>query len=164
MRTRRRIRRPAAVWLEVALLGFLALGGLVGGVAFVTDPSGASIGARLAWLQETPVSDFLLPGLFLLLVYAIGGVLLIAGLVWRPAPRVLRRLDGALHHHWAWVGSIAMGATLVAWILYEFAIFSDRMVLQPILLCVGLAMVAICAAPSLRRYCAVPPVHGDDPR
>src|SRR6186713_84256 len=103
MRTRRRIRRPAAVWLVVALLAFLAIGGLGGGVAFVTDPTGATIGARLSWLQETPVSDFLLPGLFLLVVFAIGSVALIAGLLWRPAPGLLGRIGATWHHHWAWV-------------------------------------------------------------
>jgi hypothetical protein len=110
----------------------------------------------LTWLDETPVSDFLLPGLFLLVVFAIGSAVLIAGLLWRPAPCSLRRLDLALRHHWAWIGTIAMGTTLVAWILYEFTIFPDRMVLQPILLGVGVAMVALCASPSLRRYAAVP--------
>ena len=155
MRTRRRIRRPAAVWLVVALLAFLAIGGLGGGVAFVTDPTGATIGARLSWLQETPVSDFLLPGLFLLVVFAIGSVALIAGLLWRPAPGLLGR-SATWHHHWAWVGTIAMGVTLVAWILYELTIFSERMVLQPILFGVGIAMAALCALPSIRRYCAAP--------
>jgi len=158
MRTRRPAGRPRAVWIEVGLLAFLATGGLVGGTAFVTDPTGASIGARLTWLEKTPVSDFLLPGLFLLVVYVLGSLALIAGLLWRPAPGVVRRLDAALHHHWAWVGTIAMGATLVAWILYEFTIFPERMVLQPLLLCVGAAMVALCAAPSIRRYYAVPPL------
>jgi len=164
MRRRGPARRPATVWLEVGLLAFLALGGFIGGIAFVTDPTGASLGARLAWLEKTPVSDFLLPGLFLLVVYAIGSLVLIAGLLWRPAPGVLRRLDGALHHHWAWVGTIAMGATLVTWILYELTIFSERMVLQPILLVVGAAMVAICAAPSIRRFYAITPTAGGDPR
>jgi hypothetical protein len=162
--TTMRTRRPATVWLEVALLAILSIGGFVGGVAFVTDPTGASLGAQLAWLEKTPVSDFLLPGLFLLLVYAIGSVILIGGLVWRRAPGVLGRVDATLHHHWAWVGTIAMGATLVAWILYEFTIFSERMVLQPILLGVGAAMVAICAVPSIRRYYAIPSGHGGDRR
>jgi hypothetical protein len=107
--TTMRTRRPATVWLEVALLAILSIGGFVGGVAFVTDPTGASLGAQLAWLEKTPVSDFLLPGLFLLIVYAIGSVVLIGGLVWRPAPGVLGRVDATLHHHWAWVGTIAMG-------------------------------------------------------
>src|SRR4051812_30047446 len=109
MRTRRQTGRPMAVWLEVALLTFLAIGGLVGGVAFITDRTGASIGAQLSWLDGTPVSDFLLPGLFLLMAFAIGSVVVIAGLLWCPDPGVLRRIDLALHHHWAWMGAVAMG-------------------------------------------------------
>lgn len=153
-----------AVWLEVALLTFLAIGGLVGGLAFITDRTGASIGARLSWLDGTPVSDFLLPGLFLLMVFAIGSVVVIAGLVWRPDPGVLRRIDLALHHHWAWMGAVAMGAALVAWILYELTIFPERMALQPMLLATGAAMAALCGLPSMRRYYAVPPSRGGDPR
>src|SRR3954454_10780526 len=114
MRTRRQTGRPMAVWLEVALLTYLAIGGLVGGVAVITDCTGASIGARLSWLDGTPVSDFLLPGLFLLMVFGIGSIVVIAGLLWRPDPGVLRRIDLALHHHWAWMGAVSMGATLVA--------------------------------------------------
>jgi hypothetical protein len=153
------------VWLVVALLAFLAIGGFIGGVAFVTDPTGASIGARLTSLEETPISDFLLPGLFLLVVFAIGSVALIAGLLWRPAPHLLGRIDATWHHHWAWVGTIAMGATLVAWIVYELTIFSERMVLQPILFVVGIALVALCALPSIRRYYAVPSAQlGGDER
>src|SRR3954464_1461822 len=115
--TTMRTRRPATVGREAALLAFLAIGGFTGGLSFVIDPTGARLGAKLAWLEKTPVRDFLLPGLFLLVVYAIGSVTLIVGLVWRPAPGVLRPIDATLHHHWAWVGTIAMGVTLVAWIV-----------------------------------------------
>jgi hypothetical protein len=39
------------------------------------------------------------------------------------------------------------------------------MVLQPILFGVGVAMAALCALPSIRRYYAIPPArHGGDPR
>jgi len=37
-------------------------------------------------------------------------------------------------------------------------------VLQPVLLGVGAAMVAICAMPSIRRYYAIPSGHGGDRR
>jgi hypothetical protein len=156
------------VWLEVALLGLLSIGAFVGGVSFVLDPTGRALGAQLKWLEQTPVTDFLLPGLFLLLVFAIGSVLLIAGLLWRPTPGVLDRIDARLRHHWAWVGTIAMGATLVAWILYEFTLFPDRIALQPILIGLGLALIALAALPSMRRYAAVPGAtaraRGGDPR
>jgi hypothetical protein len=44
-----------------------------------------------------------------------------------------------------------MGAILIAWIVYELLIFDDRMILQPILITVGLAMIAIPLLPSMRR-------------
>ena len=33
-------RRPAAIWLLLSLLAFLAFGGLYGGLAMLADPSG----------------------------------------------------------------------------------------------------------------------------
>jgi len=152
--TTMRTRRPATVWLEVALLAFLAIGGFVGGVAFVTDPTGASLGAQLAWLDRTPVSDFLLPGLFLLVVYGLVPLLLMCGLVWRFSPGFLRRVNGRIGYQWSWAGTIAVGSVLMIWIVYEFTVLPERMVLQPILLAVGALMVAIPLLPSMRRSCS----------
>jgi hypothetical protein len=50
-----------------------------------------------------------------------------------------------------------IGVVLIAWILYEFTIFSDRMLLQPILIGVGVLMVAIPLLPSMRRHYAMTP-------
>jgi hypothetical protein len=147
-------RRPAALWPLLVVMGFLSIGGFVGGVSFVVDRTGAGLGAKLSWLEGTPVDDFLLPGLFLLGVYAIGCMILIAGLTWRVSPGPLRRLDSVLGVHWSWAGTILVGAILIAWILYEFTIFSDRIVLQPILIGVGALMVAIPLLPSMRRHYA----------
>ena len=96
-----RERRPIALWPLVATMGSLCVGGFVGGIAFVSDPTGASLGARLAWLDKTPVDDFFLPGLFLLGVYAIGTLIAIAGLIWRFSPGPVRGLDRRLGYHWS---------------------------------------------------------------
>jgi hypothetical protein len=145
--------RPLVLWPLVGLMLFLSIGGFIGGISFVTDPTGAGIGARLSWLEETPVSDFLLPGLFLLFVFGFGTLLLVIGLVWRSSPWVLRRVDAWIGFHWSWAATILVGLLLVGWILYEFTIFSDRMALQPILLAVGVLMAAIPLLPSMRGYC-----------
>lgn len=150
----RRGHRPGAVWLLLVLLGVLSIGGFIGGVSFVTDPTGADLGAKLSWLQKTPVDDFLLPGLFLLGVYGIGSLALMAGLVWRWSPGRVRRLDAMVGHHWSWIGTIGQGAALVIWILYEFVVLPDQMLLQPILIGVGLLMVGLALMPSLRRFYA----------
>ncbi len=48
--------------------------------------------------------------------------------------------------------TVAIGAVLVAWILYEFAIFSEKIWLQPVLIVVGLMMVGIPLTPVMRRW------------
>jgi len=149
---RRAERRPAAVWPLLVIMAILALGGAVGGVSFIVDPTGAGLDAQLSWLDETPVNDFVLPGLFLLGVYAIGTSILMAGLIWRPSPGRLRGLDGWLGHHWSWAGTMLVGAILIAWIVYEFAIFPETIALQPILIGVGTLMIAIPLLPSMRSY------------
>lgn len=138
------------------LMGFLSVGGFFGGISFVLDPTGAGLGAKLSWLEQTPVNDFLLPGLFLLGMYGVGTSVLMAGLLWRLTPAPLRPLERWIGFHWPWAGTMALGAVLIAWILYEFAIFPDRIALQPILIGVGALMVAIPLLPSMRRFYAIP--------
>jgi hypothetical protein len=146
--------RPRALWPLLAMMGILSIGGFIGGISFVADPTGDGIGAHVSWLDQTPVSDFLLPGLFLLVVYGLVPLLLMCGLVWRFSPGFLRRLNGRIGHQWSWAGTIAVGSVLMSWIVYEFTVLPERMVLQPILLAVGALMVAIPLLPSIRRYCS----------
>jgi hypothetical protein len=143
-------RRPLVLWALVVPMALLSLGGSFGGLSFLADPTGSRLGADPSWLERTPVGDFLLPGLFLFGVYGIGAALLIGGLISRRPAWYL------WSYHWSWLGTIGMGAILVAWIVYELLIFDDRMILQPTLLAVGLAMIAIPLLPSMRRSYAVP--------
>ncbi len=53
--------------LGVVLL-FVGIGGLSGGTQLVMDPSGAAIGFEPQVLKDSPFSDFLIPGLFILIV------------------------------------------------------------------------------------------------
>src|SRR5690242_7967453 len=128
-----RPRRPPALWLLLFVMGFLSIGGFVGGVSFVIDRTGDGLGANLSWLEGTPVTTSLLPVLLLLGLYGIGSMMLMAGLTWRWSPGPLRRLDRRLGLHWSSAGTMVVGAVLIAWILYEFAVIPERMVLQPIL-------------------------------
>lgn len=43
---------------------------------------------------------------------------------------------------------------LVVWILFEFVVLPDQMLLQPILIGVGVLMIALSLSPSLRRFYA----------
>jgi len=147
--------RPPMLWPLLVMMGILSIGGFIGGISFVAEPTGEGLGARLSWLDQAPVSDFLLPGLFLLVVYGLVPLLLMGGLVWRFSPGFLRRVDGRVGYRWSWAGTIAVGSVLIVWIVYEFTLLPQRIVLQPILLAVGALMVALPLLPSMRRYCRV---------
>ena len=73
--------------IAVALLGLLALGGLAGGLAFVTDPTGGRLGMTVDQLPTwLPLTDYLVPGVALIVLFG----LLPAAVAWlhvRRSPR-----------------------------------------------------------------------------
>jgi hypothetical protein len=154
-------RPPGVLWPLVALIGLLVVTGFYGGWSFISDPSGAGLRAELSWLEQTPATDFFLPGLFLLGVYGVGGTVLIVGLIRRPSPGVLGRLDARLGYHWSWAGSIVFGAVLILWIAYELIVMPEQIWIQPALMTAGLAIAGIPLTASMRRWYAVEPSGSD---
>lgn len=154
-------RRPRVLWAQIAAIATLTIGGFLGGVSFVVDPTGAGLGAKLSWLDRTPVRDFTLPGWFLLLVYGIGGSLVMVGLISKASPGPLRRLDAWLGYHWAWAASIVLGGVLVLWIVYELLVMPETTWLQPALIAIGVVIAGVPFLSSMRRWFAigVPDAH-----
>jgi len=50
----------------------VAIGAIPAGYAYVKDPSGAGLGTSVDLLVNSPLKDFLIPGLFLLIVNGFG--------------------------------------------------------------------------------------------
>ena len=84
---------------------FIGLGAVGGGLGLVLEPSGANLGMPLEMLNHSPFSDFLLPGIVLLIVNGLGSI---AGSV----------LSFKLFQYAAEI-ALALGAFLVAWILIQ---------------------------------------------
>lgn len=53
---------------------FIALGAIPAGYGYLSDTSGVSMGASLELLKNSPLTSFLIPGLFLLLVNGFGNL------------------------------------------------------------------------------------------
>jgi len=147
-----RRERPFTLYPLLLLIGVLSLAGLFGGWSLMTDRTGASLQADLAWLDRTPVHDFLAPGLFLFLVYGLFGLVLMWGLWTGRSFGPLTRIDRRTGRHWSWWGAIALGSVLVAWIAYELFVIPEVIWLQPALAAMGLAMVGLALLPSMRAY------------
>lgn len=146
--------RPGSVLLLTMLVGFQALGGLYGGGILVLDPSGDLLGLPLGVLRYGPFTDFLVPGLVLLLVLGVfPSVVTFAlwrKLVWNAAARIER----AFGEHWAWVGAGVVGVGLLIWLAVEAWIvgYSFLLLLYGV---VGVAILALALLPSTRRYYAL---------
>ena len=116
MQSADRPRRPVTVWVLLVLLVIQGLGGLAGGLSLSLRPDGSVMGMPTSLLDGSPFSDFLIPGLILLLVLGVLPLVAVAGL-W-------------MRRRWAWYAAFVVGCGLMIWILVEITIVPFRW-LQP---------------------------------
>mgnify|MGYP000910627319 FL=1 len=100
-------RRPGTVWALMVFLCIQALGAIGGGAGLVQDPV-ENIGMPLSMLDGSPFSDFLVPGLILLIVVGLPPLVAVYGLAGR--------------RRWGWWLAIVAGVGLLIWIITEVAL------------------------------------------
>jgi len=110
-------------------------GAVFGGIEMIRHPLFA-LGVTPALIEGSPFDTFLWPGILLLVLNGIVPCVLAAG--------ALARVRGALPLLGAW------GAGLMAWIVAQWILLTDRMWLQPALFILG-AVVAAVASVGWRR-------------
>lgn len=98
-------RNKRLVLLTGLLQVLIGVGAVPAGLAFILDPSGSLIGMSPEMLEGSPLPDFLVPGIFLLLVNGIGSL--------TGAVLTFRR------HALAGRAAMGLGAFLMAWIVVQ---------------------------------------------
>jgi hypothetical protein len=134
----------------------LVILGLPSGIALMTDPSGEGVGLPSNVLDDLPVDDYLLVGIFLVVVYGILPMIVVYGLWSRPKwhwTDFLSRLTG---EHWSWTGTLVLGMVQVLWIAAQSVYLGFGHVYQWIILLNGIGMIGLSMVPSVRRFLAVP--------
>ena len=129
------IPRPelrAAGKTAIALLIFLGVGALAGGVALVVQPDGSVMQFDVEILGGSPFTDFLVPGLVLGGLFGVGS-LVVAAMGLRRS-----RLAPFL--------AFAIGCAQMIWIVIELAIIQELSFLHPTMFAVGLA-IAVASVP-----------------
>ena len=96
-------------------------------MGMVLDPSGSSMGLPIEMLEPSPFSDFLIPGLVLLIVNGIGSI----------AGGILT----LVRYRYAGEVSMALGVFLVAWIVVQAFWIRDVHWLHALYLFLGLAEI-----------------------
>ena len=64
------------IFISLIIIEFFnGLSGLAGGFGLISDPSAASLGMDLAWLDGTPFNNYLIPGIILFVFNGVGNIL-----------------------------------------------------------------------------------------
>jgi len=140
-----RLRRPLSAWALLILMLIQGIGGLGGGISLVAAPDGAIMQIPVSYLEGSPFSDYLVPGLILLFVLGVFPLVTAAGL-W-------------LRRRWSWYAAFAVGCGLVIWILVEITIIPYDP-LQVIFGVVGALIASVALLPPTRRFYGVRPSGG----
>lgn len=124
--------RPPTVIILLALVVVTGLGAIPAGIGLVADPTGTHLGLTPDILQRGPFHDFLLPGLFLLVVLGLGAI---------PVARSLwtARAQAA-------TAALIYGLVLLAWITLQALVIGILSPLQPVYGTIGLLIVALALA------------------
>lgn len=135
---------PLTVYLLIAAIVFQGASGLAGGYGLTADPSGASLGIPLNWLEGSPFDDYAIPGIILFVVLGVLPLLVAYGL-WRRTM-------------WGWYGAALVGIALIIWIGVEILVigYQPQPPLQLIYGTLGMTILILTRLPSVRRYYAAP--------
>lgn len=110
---------------------FNGFSGVLGGVMLVKDPTGDSLFMKLEWLTGTPFSDFLIPGIILLVFNGLGNLLGVIMTISKKA----RRAEYAM----------AFGMIMMIWIITQVVMLGYLSVLQPLYFSTGLIQLILGA-------------------
>lgn len=129
--------RSTADYVLLFALTFQGLSGVAGGAGLVGDPTGASLGIPIEWLDGSPFANYLAPGLVLLSVLGVLPLVVVAGM-WRRAS-------------WAPPASLAIGLMLLFWLAVEVAVigYQAEPPFQAIYALIGAAIVALSFIPAI---------------
>jgi hypothetical protein len=108
---------------------FTAIGAIPAGLGYLSDTTGAAMGTSVKLLAKSPLTSFLVPGLFLVIVHGLGNIVL----------AVLSFRKKAI----AGIAGLGMGIVLCLWIIIQVYWIGLSHFLQPFFLIIGLVEFAL---------------------
>ncbi|MCU0860505.1 MAG: hypothetical protein MUE55_07980 [Thermoplasmata archaeon] len=148
--------RPGALKALVALEVVFAFVGFMSGYGLLSSPSGEGLGLSLDLLEDAPVGDYTLVGLWFVAFYGVVPVLAAYGLWTRKRWGWTDPLNAWTGQNWAWTLTAALGIILLLWILLE-VVFVGLLggiggAMQAIITVLGLLILGLVTRPSVRQW------------
>lgn len=143
---------PFSFYVLALCLIVLGANAIYGGAALLSDINGSPLGMSVTVLEGTIFPNFLIPGLFLFLVFGVGSFLLLLALWLRPDIAFLEKLTQWTHEYWAWGATALLGVAVILWIIIQYLMIQMFHPLQVVIIGIGLAILALDLLPGLRRF------------
>jgi hypothetical protein len=133
-------KRPALVKILFACIIFQGISGLFGGSGLIIDPTGESLNIPLSWLEGSPFTNYLIPGLILFLLLGILPIYIAIGLFG--------------NRFFYWLLSLILGILLLIWIVVEIIIigYQPNPPLQLVYGILGVLIVALSLQPKVKNH------------
>ena len=144
-----KIKRIRNIFL--AVLGFLALGAIGGGIVLIISPDGELIGLPLSGFNNIPFTSFMIPGIILFSILGVIPSLLIIALLKKPDSKIAEQINIFKDMHWSWTFSIYIAFILIGWIHIQL-IFLQSSVhwLQTFYMFYAIFIIIIALLPQMR--------------
>jgi hypothetical protein len=136
----------------IILLGFLAIGALFGGLAFVIRPDGSIYQMPVELLVNSPFKNFMFPGIILLTLFGIFPLLVIYGLIKKPESKFLNKLNLINDYHFSWTFAVYTGIALIIWINVQTLILNSVNILHTIYSTLGIIIICVALLPQTRKH------------
>ena len=137
--------------LLIALLAFLGLGAIAGGVVLIISPSGKLMGMPLALLDPSPFTNYLIPGIILFLVLSIIPILLIIALLRKRTSKFAEQFNFCPDMHWAWSYTIYIAFILIFWIQIEMVMLNAVSWLHTFYMLLAVIIIFVALLPHVRN-------------
>ncbi|WP_214107586.1 hypothetical protein [Acrocarpospora catenulata] len=147
-------RRPPAMITTIAVLGFLGLSAVAGGILLLGPWADDLFPSD--WLDLFPLIDsWLIPGLVLGIGFGLGSLVTACGMFARLRWSMLRPVERWTGHHWSWAATFLLGIGQVIWIGLELIYMPGQSWLHALYGGVGIALTLLPFTPQVRRQLSV---------
>ncbi len=138
--------------IHLCLLAFLGLSAISGGAALIISPSGKLLGGLpLSILQNSPFSNFLIPGIILFVVLGLFPTVLIFALLKKTASPFAEHFNFFKDMYWAWTFSIYVAFALIIWIQVETIFVQAVGWLQTLYMLYAIPIIFVSLLPPVRN-------------
>ncbi len=148
----KKMKRPVSSYILLFLVLFQALGAIPSGCSMIVDPTGRLMGLPITVLEQSPFSNFLIPGLFLGIVLGLFPLVVAYGLITKKEFPILQRINLHKKYHWALSGSFYLGIVLVLWIGVQLYFGMGFHILHFVYATLGVLIIVFSQLPDSKAY------------